>query len=131
MRLLECEERITEYLDAEEDITLYGYCYIRGERFEAEDIEKIKNAKKLWEERKKEILNKKLTVEDCKRMLLLCREAEESVLAGKEYEMDGRHLTRADLSEILKLKRYYEDEIERLEAGLQKGRYAYRIMPYE
>ena len=54
-----------------------------------------------------------------------------SVLAGKEYEMDGRHLTRADLSEILKLKRYYEDEIERLEAGLQKGRYAYRIMPYE
>lgn len=131
MTVLECEERIAEYLEAEEDIILYGYCYIRGERFEAEDIEKIKNAKKLWEERKKEILNKKMTVEDCKRMILLCREAEEGVLAGKEYEIDGRKLTRADLSEILKLKKYYETEMERIEAGLEKGRYAYRIMPYE
>lgn len=131
MTVLECEERITEYLEAEEDIVLYGYCYIRGERFEAEDIEKIKNAKKLWEERKKELLNKKLTVEDCKRMILLCREAEEGVLAGKEYEIDGRKLTRTDLSEILKLKKYYETEMERIEAGLEKGRYAYRIMPYE
>ena len=131
MTVLECEERIAEYLEAEEDIILYGYCYIRGERFEAEDIEKIKNAKKLWEERKKELLNKKLTVEDCKRMILLCREAEEGVLAGKEYEIDGRKLTRADLSEILKLKKYYETEMERIEAGLEKGRYAYRIMPYE
>ena len=60
MTVLECEERIAEYLEAEEDIILYGYCYIRGERFEAEDIEKIKNAKKLWEERKKEILNKNI-----------------------------------------------------------------------
>lgn len=131
MTVLECEERIAEYLEAEEDIVLYGYCYIRGERFEAEDIEKIKNAKKLWEERKKELLNKKLTVEDCKRMILLCREAEEGVLAGKEYEIDGRKLTRTDLSEILKLKKYYETEMERIEAGLEKGRYAYRIMPYE
>ena len=131
MTVLECEERTAEYLEAEEDIVLYGYCYIRGERFEAEDIEKIKNAKKLWEERKKELLNKKLTVEDCKRMILLCREAEEGVLAGKEYEIDGRKLTRTDLSEILKLKKYYETEMERIEAGLEKGRYAYRIMPYE
>ena len=131
MTVLECEERIAEYLEAEEDIVLYGYCYIRGEKFEAEDIEKIKNAKKLWEERKKELLNKKLTVEDCKRMIILCREAEEGVLAGKEYEIDGRKLTRTDLSEILKLKKYYETEMERIEAGLEKGRYAYRIMPYE
>ena len=59
------------------------------------------------------------------------QEAEEGVLAGKEYEIDGRKLTRTDLSEILKLKKYYETEMERIEAGLEKGRYAYRIMPYE
>ncbi len=131
MTLAECEEKIAEYLEAEEDIALYGYCYIRGEKFEATDIEKIKNAKKLWEERRKELLSKKLTVEDCQRMIYLCREAEEAVLAGKEYEIDGRKLTRIDLSEILKLKKYYETEMERIQAGLQKGRYAYRIMPYE
>lgn len=131
MTLLECEERIAEYLEAEEDIALYGYCYIRGEKFEAANLENIKNARKLWEDRKKELLSKKLTVEDCQRMIHLCREAEEAVLAGKEYEIDGRKLTRIDLSEILKLKKYYETEMERIEAGLQKGRYAYRIMTYE
>lgn len=131
MTLLECEERITEYLEAEEDIALYGYCHIRGERFEEKDLERIRKAKDLWENRKKEILNKKLTIEDCQRMILLCREAEEAVLSGQEYEIEGKKLTRANLSQIMKLKNYYENEMERLQAGLEKGRYAYRIMPYE
>ena len=131
MTLKECEDKIAEYLEAEEDVALYGFCYINGKRFEREEVPRIREAKKLWEQRKNEILSKKLTAEDCQRMILLCREAEESVLEGKEYEFEGRHLTRADLSEILRLKKYYEAEKERIEVGLEKGRYAYRIMPYE
>lgn len=129
--ILECEERIEEYLAAEEDIALYGYCHIRGERFEEKDLEKIKKAIALWENRKKEILNKPLTVEDCQRMILLCRQAEEAVLSGQEYEIEGQKLTRVSLPHILKLKAYYESEMERLAAGFEKGRYAYRIIPYE
>lgn len=131
MTLKECEDKIAEYMEAEEDVALYGYCYINGKRFEREDIPNIREAKKLWEERREKLLNKKLTVTDCQRMILLCREAEESVLEGKEYEFEGRRLTRSDLSEILRLKKYYETEKERIEAGIEKGRYAYRIISCE
>lgn len=131
MTLKDYEDKIAEYIEAEEDIALYGYCYINGKRFEREELPRIREAKEVCERRVKELLNETLTIEKCQRMILLCRDAEEKVLEGKECELEGKHLTRSDLSEILFLKKHYETELERIKAGLEKGRYAYRIMPYE
>ena len=114
MTLRECEEKLKELNTAEDEIILYGYTHIDGEKLEEKDLAKINLLKEKYTKLKEEIIAKPLTIADCSRMIKLCIEAEESVLAGKEYELEGRKLVRADLAEILRLKTYYQKEKERL-----------------
>lgn len=129
MTLRECEEKLKELNTAEDEIILYGYAHIDGEKLKNEDISKLTLLKEKYTKLKDEIISKPLTIADCSRMIKLCIEAEESVLAGKEYELEGRKLVRADLAEILRLKTYYQKEKERLEQGLSTGSRIRSIIP--
>lgn len=129
MTLRECEEKLKELNAAEDEIILYGYTHIDGEKLEEGDLTKINLLKEKYTKLKEEIISKPLTIADCSRMIKLCIEAEESVLAGKEYELEGRKLVRADLAEILRLKTYYQKEKGRLEQGLPTGSRIRSIIP--
>ena len=129
MNLRECEEKLKELNTAEDEIILYGYAHIDGEKLKNEDLSKLTLLKEKYTKLKDEIISKPLTIADCSRMIKLCIEAEESVLAGKEYELEGRKLVRADLAEILRLKTYYQKEKERLEQGLSTGSRIRSIIP--
>ncbi|EHO83669.1 MULTISPECIES: hypothetical protein [Fusobacterium] len=129
MTLRECEEKLKELNTAEDEIILYGYAHIDGEKLKNEDLSKLTLLKEKYTKLKDEIISKPLTIADCSRMIKLCIEAEESVLAGKEYELEGRKLVRADLAEILRLKTYYQKEKERLEQGLSTGSRIRSIIP--
>lgn len=129
MTLRECEEKLKELNTAEDEIILYGYTHIEGEKLEEKDLTKVNLLKEKYTKLKEEIISKPLTITDCSRMIKLCIEAEESVLAGKEYELEGRKLVRADLAEILRLKIYYQKEKERLEQGLPNGSRIKSIIP--
>ena len=129
MTLRECEEKLEELNTAEDEIILYGYTHIDGEKLEEKDLTKVKLLKEKYTKLKEEIIAKPLTIADCSRMIKLCIEAEESVLAGKEYELEGRKLVRADLAEILRLKTYYQKEKERLEQGLPTGSRLRSVIP--
>lgn len=129
MTLRECEEKLKELNTVEDEIILYGYAHMDGEKLKNEDLPKLKLLKEKYTKLKDEIISKPLTITDCSRMIKLCIEAEESVLAGKEYELEGRKLVRADLAEILRLKTYYQKEKERLEQGLSTGSRIRSIIP--
>lgn len=128
MTLRECEERLEEIDKLEQDIILDGYGYLDGKKYSSEDTEKIKKLRE-YIEAKREKLIQPLTIEDCKRMIALCVEAEEQVLGGQQYEFEGRKLTRANLREIRDLKEYYQKEQYRLETGTKRGIKMYRVFP--
>lgn len=129
MTLRECEEKLKELNTVEDEIILYGCAHMDGEELKNEDLPKLKLLKEKYTKLKDEIISKPLTIADCSRMIKLCIEAEESVLAGKEYELEGRKLVRADLAEILRLKTYYQKEKERLEQGFSTGSRIRSIIP--
>lgn len=124
MNIRDYEEKIEELEFLEEEIILKGYGYYRGEKYT--EIEKIKELKELYKKRVQEIIKEPMTVEKCKRMILLCEEALEAILDGQEYEFEGRKLTRANISEIQNLKEYYYKEQYRLENGIKRGIRIYR-----
>lgn len=121
MTIRELEEKIETLEKLEENIILNGYGYFEGNKYTEEDNEKIEKLKELYKKKRSELVNKPLTIEDCNRMIAFCIEAEEAVLAGQEYEFEGTKLTRAELSEIIKLKEYYIKEKHRLETGTKRG----------
>lgn len=129
MTLRECEEKLKELSTAEDEIILHGYAHIDGERLEKEALPKIKLLKEKYTKLKDEIVSKPMTIADCSRMIKLCIEAEESILSGKEYELEGRKLVRADLAEVLRLKIYYQKEKDRLEQGLPTGSRMRSVIP--
>lgn len=115
------EDKIEELENVEDEIILYGYAYFEGNRFEKKDIPQIQELIKKYKQRKEELIEKPLTTSDCNRMIKLCIQAEESVLAGQEYEYEGRKLVRANLPEIRQLKEYYIKEKDRIENGIKRG----------
>lgn len=124
MNIRDYEEKIEELEFLEEEIILKGYGYYRGEKYT--EIEKIKELKELYKKRVQETIKEPMTVEKCKRMILLCEEALEAILDGQEYEFEERKLTRANISEIQNLKEYYYKEQYRLENGIKRGIRMYR-----
>lgn len=121
MTIRELEEKIETLEMLEEKIILDGYGYFEGNKYTEVDREKIEKLRELYKKRRSELINKPLTIEDCNRMIAFCVEAEEAVLAGQEYEMEGTKLTRANLTEIINLKEYYIKEKYRLETGTKRG----------
>lgn len=62
-----------------------------------------------------------ITIEEAKKHLAMWLKAEEKVaVAGQSYKIGNRTLTRANLKEIVKMRDYWEDRVERM--GSKKGR---------
>lgn len=127
MTLRETEEKIKKIEELEETIILDYYGYYEGKKYTRDDLPKIAQLKEHYEKNRKRLLSKGITVEDCSRMIALCIEAEEAVLAGQAYEYEGRSLTRANLKEIRDLKKYYESLKIRLENNIKPGIKIFRV----
>lgn len=66
---------------------------------------------------------KEFEIEHCREMLRLYYEAERTVLTGgQSYQIDGRVLSRANLSDIRAAIKDYENRLNRLERGSRIGR---------
>lgn len=71
-------------------------------------------------------ISTKLT--QAKSMLESYLKAEQAILTGQEYSMNGLRLRRADLSEIRKGREYWQNEVDKLESGVG-GMRVKRIIP--
>lgn len=71
-------------------------------------------------------ISTKLT--QAKSMLENYLKAEQAILTGQEYSMNGLRLRRADLSEIRKGREYWQNEVDKLESGVG-GMRVKRIIP--
>lgn len=68
------------------------------------------------------------TLKECQRKYQLYSDAEEAVLTGKSYEIEGRKLTRENLSEIRKGMQYWENECNRIGNGISGRARAFRVI---
>lgn len=122
-----CEERLRDIEQAEEDLILHGSAYIDGVEITEDNKEKLEKLKELWLKRKNEILEKPITIEVCNRYIKLYLEAEEAILSSQSYTIDGRVLTRANLTEVKRARREWEVKKEDLISGDGSYRRAYRL----
>lgn len=70
-----------------------------------------------------------ITLEAAKDNLQMWIEAQQAVATGQSYKIGGRSLTRASLSDILKMIRYWQNVIDELEAGVGRGARVLRGVP--
>ncbi len=70
-----------------------------------------------------------ITLEEAKSHLTMWLKAEEKVaVAGQGYKIGNRTLTRADLGEIRRSIEYWENRVERLTSGKNRGARGYKIL---
>lgn len=70
-----------------------------------------------------------ITLEDAKENLQIWVDAQKAVATGQSYKIGTRSLTRASLSDILKMIRYWQNVIDELEAGVGRGARVLRGVP--
>lgn len=70
-----------------------------------------------------------ITLDDAKENLQIWVEAQKAVATGQSYKIGTRSLTRASLSDILKMIRYWQNVIDELEAGVGRGARVLRGVP--
>lgn len=121
------EEMLRDIAQAEEDLILRDRAHISGMEITEDNKEKLTQLKKLWEDRKKELLNQEITVEVCDRYIRLYLEAEEEILKAQSYTIDGRTLTRADLNSIVRHRRNWENQKQILLSGEGNERRIYSL----
>lgn len=69
-----------------------------------------------------------ITIEEARRYLAMWLKAEEKVaVSGQSYKIGNRTLTRANLSEITKMRGYWENRVERLESKKGRGARGYKV----
>ena len=128
------ENKLTEIEEAEEDLILYGSAWVAGVEFLKEnpdDMKKLADLKEHYKKKIDEILNTKITVQECERYIRLYLEAEEAVLKGQEYTIDGQNLKRADLEQIRKGRIWWENKKSQIESGTGEGIRFFQIVPHE
>jgi hypothetical protein len=128
------ENKLTEIEEAEEDLILYGSAWVAGVEFLKEnpdDMKKLADLKEHYKKKIDEILNTKITVQECERYIRLYLEAEEAVLKGQEYTIDGQNLKRADLEQIRKGRLAWENRKSQIENGTGEGIRFFQIVPHE
>ena len=128
------ENKLTEIEEAEEDLILYGSAWVAGVEFLKEnpaDMKKLADLKEHYKKKIDEILNTKITVQECERYIRLYLEAEEAVLKGQEYTIDGQNLKRADLEQIRKGRIWWENKKAQIESGTGEGIRFFQIVPHE
>lgn len=122
-----CEEMLRDIAQAEEELILHDVAYINGVEITESNKEKLIALKELWENRRKEILNQEITVELCDRYIKLYLEAEEEILKSQSYTIDGQMLTRANLNDIVRQRKNWENQKEILLSGEGNERRIYRL----
>lgn len=122
-----CEEKLSDIEQAEEELILHGYAHIDGVEITEANRDKLEKLKELWTKRKKEILDTPITVETCNRYIKLYLEAEEAILNSQSYTIDGRILTRANLTEVKRARREWEVKKEDLISGDGSYKRVYRL----
>ena len=128
------ENKLIEIEEAEEDLILYGSVWVAGVEFLKEnpaDMKKLADLKEHYKKKIDEILNTKITVQECERYIRLYLEAEEAVLKGQEYTIDGQNLKRADLEQIRKGRIWWENKKAQIESGTGEGIRFFQIVPHE
>ena len=128
------ENKLIEIEEAEEDLILYGSAWVAGVEFLKEnpdDMKKLADLKEHYKKKIDEILNTKITVQECERYIRLYLEAEEAVLKGQEYTIDGQNLKRADLEQIRKGRIWWENKKSQIESGTGEGIRFFQIVPHE
>ena len=128
------ENKLIEIEEAEEDLILYGSAWVAGVEFLKEnpdDMKKLDDLKEHYKKKIDEILNTKITVQECERYIRLYLEAEEVVLKGQEYTIDGQNLKRADLEQIRKGRIWWENKKSQIESGTGEGIRFFQIVPHE
>lgn len=70
-----------------------------------------------------------ITIEEAKENLRMWLDAERAVATGQSYRIGSRSLTRANLSDITARIKYWQNEIEKLEAGGGRGAKVFRAVP--
>ena len=128
------ENKLIEIEEAEEDLILYGSAWVAGVEFLKEnpdDMKKLADLKEHYKKKIDEILNTKITVQECERYIRLYLEAEEAVLKGQEYTIDGQNLKRADLEQIRKGRLAWENRKSQIENGTGEGIRFFQIVPHE
>lgn len=128
------ENKLIEIEEAEEDLILHGSAWVTGVEFLKEnpdDMKKLADLKEHYKKKIDEILNTKITVQECERYIRLYLEAEEAVLKGQEYTIDGQNLKRADLEQIRKGRIWWENKKAQIESGTGEGIRFFQIVPHE
>ena len=128
------ENKLIEIEEAEEELILYGSAWVAGVEFLKEnpaDMKKLDDLKEHYKKKIDEILNTKITVQECERYIRLYLEAEEAVLKGQEYTIDGQNLKRADLEQIRKGRIWWENKKAQIESGTGEGIRFFQIVPHE
>ncbi|MBR8701449.1 MULTISPECIES: hypothetical protein [unclassified Fusobacterium] len=125
--LSSCEEMLREIAVAEEELILYDKAYINGVEITAANKDKLESLKALWEKRRNDILNQEITIEMCDRYIKLYLEAEEEILKSQSYTIDGQTLTRANLNDIVRQRKNWENQKEILLSGEGNERRIYRL----
>ena len=80
------ENKLIEIEEAEEELILYGSAWVAGVEFlkkNPNDMKKLDDLKEHYKKKIDEILNTKITVQECERYIRLYLEAEEAVLKGQ------------------------------------------------
>ena len=117
------ENKLIEIEEAEEDLILHGSAWFAGVEFLKEnsaDMKKLADLKEHYKKKIDEILNTRLYLE-----------AEEAVLKGQEYTIDGQNLKRADLEQIRKGRIWWENKKAQIESGTGEGIRFFQIVPHE
>lgn len=70
-----------------------------------------------------------ITLDAAKDNLQIWLEAQREVSTGQSYKIGTRSLTRANISDILKMIRYWQNVIDELEAGAGRGARVLRGVP--
>ena len=128
------ENKLIEIEEAEEDLILHGSAWVAGVEFSKEnpdDMKKLADLKEHYKKKIDEILNTKITIQECERYIRLYLEAEEAVLKGQEYTIDGQNLKRADLEQIRKGRIWWENKKSQIESGTGEGIRFFQIVPHE
>ena len=128
------ENKLIEIEEAEEELILYGSAWVAGVEFlkkNPNDMKKLDDLKEHYKKKIDEILNTKITVQECERYIRLYLEAEEAVLKGQEYTIDGQNLKRADLEQIRKGRIWWENKKAQIESGTGEGIRFFQIVPHE
>jgi hypothetical protein len=128
------ESKLLEIEEAEEDLILYGSAWVAGVKFlksNPDDMKKLEELKEHYQKKVNEILDTKITAQECERYIRLYLEAEEAVLKGQEYTIDGQNLKRADLEQIRKGRIWWENKKAQIESGTGEGIRFFQIVPHE